>query len=62
MLRNSLLTTLVLAVVFSIANVNRATAQNWPEVTKADWELTDDPANPGASAITYRIVIVGTKT
>ncbi|PYV15245.1 MAG: hypothetical protein DMG21_15600 [Acidobacteria bacterium] len=51
MLRNSLLTTLVLAVVFSIANVNRATAQNWPEVTKADWELTDDPANPGASAI-----------
>ena len=26
-------------------------AQQWPDISKADWALTDDPANPGASAI-----------
>ena len=28
-----------------------ASAQDWPEIPKDEWALTDDPADPGASAV-----------
>lgn len=37
-------------------------AQDWPEIPKDEWALTDDPANPGASAvILYREEIIDGK-
>lgn len=39
-----------------------APAQDWPEIPKEEWALTDDPANPGASAvILYREEVINDK-
>ena len=56
MIRKSVLATLsLLALAMVVAGSVRA--QEWPAISKEDWALTDDPANPGASAvILYRAV------
>ncbi|HEV2493216.1 MAG TPA: DUF3857 domain-containing protein [Terriglobia bacterium] len=50
MVRGSVLASLVLLVV-GMAVAGKVSAQEKPEISKADWALTDDAANPGASAI-----------
>lgn len=58
MLRNILRGSLFLLVA-GVWAAGSAAAQDWPEIPKAEWALTDDPANPGASAIIlYREEIV----
>ena len=50
MLRRTVPVSVALLAVGLVA-LGRAWAQQWPEISKADWAPTDDPANPGASAI-----------
>jgi len=50
MIQRSIRLSLVLLAVGMVVG-GRARAQEWPTISKEDWALTDDPANPGASAI-----------
>lgn len=62
MLRKVFLRRLPFLLVVALWAAATATAQGWPDIPKADWALTDDPANPGASAIIlYREEIVDDK-
>ncbi|HKS97054.1 MAG TPA: DUF3857 domain-containing protein [Terriglobia bacterium] len=50
MVRRGVLASLALLAV-GLAATGRVWAQEPPEISKADWALTDDAANPGASAV-----------